>query len=346
MRFVLNPYRFGVPYPLGLTVTNPGAETGDTTGWTLLVGNPAATPSTGAGRAPRSGSYFFYMGTNAHGTMTQTIAIPTAYQSDVDANFVTATLSGYFGTYIADTGQFYINALNASGVCIGLIGSDWLQTGVNNNWYAQSISMILPAGTRSLKIGFSGHLRDGATDDASWDDIVLSIDRRAPGYPMPVPIINGNAETGDTTGWTTVSGSPTVTQTSGDGTYARSGKWYFYPGNTDGVSSRQDVSIPSLAIADVDADLLELNYEYYQCCTGTDQQRIRVEFYSSGMSLLGSLTPAYASDGGANAWVQKLHTVNVPVNTRTIRFINDCDRVAGTSNDGYVDDIRAYLDTR
>src|SRR5690606_4830954 len=163
-------------------------------------------------------------------------------------------------------------------------------------------------------------------------------------YPLSLDIINPGAETGDTTGWTTVAGDyRSLGGGTGDGTQAHSGSYFWYWGSSPYGAASQDVAINPLCIPDIDAGRLELRWEYYQCCAGPDEQRVAVEFYDNSSTLLGSSVASYSSDGGSNNWVYKSHSAAVPAATRIVRLINEGLRPSGSSNDGYNDDIAAAL---
>src|SRR5690348_9701622 len=53
-----------------LTLTNPGAESGNTTGWTLRTGHNFFATTSQGGKTPHSGTYFFYPGDGNAGTIS------------------------------------------------------------------------------------------------------------------------------------------------------------------------------------------------------------------------------------------------------------------------------------
>jgi len=195
-------------------------------------------------------------------------------------------------------------------------------------------------------------------DDAGFTPLTLAHSRQngtAPSlaYPYSLPLKNPGAETSGGAftipprHWTTVAGTPQHTfNQSGGGTqpYPDGFSW-FYAGNTAGtVHMRQDVAIPSAFHSDIDAGTVNIVVGWAQACEGTDSQRVYVDFMDATLTLISSAGPGFTSDGGAGSWVSKGFNGAVPANTRFIRFNHQANRSAGTSSDGYGDDISGRLE--
>ena len=165
-------------------------------------------------------------------------------------------------------------------------------------------------------------------------------------YPWSVPIVNGGAELGGNplTGWTVILGSLLATTgPAGDGTLPHSGSQLMYGGSASYSAGTQDVTIDAALLTDVDAGLLTVDWSYYLCCTGTDSARVGIYFLDAVSAVIGSSFPALSSPGGANVWVLMSFSAVIPVDTRFLRFQVEMDRNAGTSNDGYIDDLIASV---
>ncbi len=195
-------------------------------------------------------------------------------------------------------------------------------------------------------------------DDAGYTPMIAAHSRTngvpfSFSYPYIMPIKNPDAETNSGSPgvpprhWTTVAGTPqNSTGTSGDGSQAfeDSLNW-FYAGNTAGtVHMRQDVSIPSVAHADVDAGVTRLVVGWVQCCVTTDSQRVYVDFLDGSDAVISSIGPGLTSDGGANVWMPKGFNGVIPALTRKIRYNHQSNRSDGTSNDGYGDNISSRIE--
>ena len=92
-------------YPYSHAIANPGAETGDNTGWTGVIGSlttlPAAVASPG-GLAPHSGSYAFTGGSASLAWWGQTITVDAGLLADIDAGALELTASVYHAGYSGD----------------------------------------------------------------------------------------------------------------------------------------------------------------------------------------------------------------------------------------------------
>ncbi|TXH41239.1 MAG: hypothetical protein E6Q97_38035 [Desulfurellales bacterium] len=329
-----------------LTIANPGFETGDLTGWTTVRGVPEVVSSTGTISSAHSGTYWMAGGnTTGQSEVTQIIAVPSHLHDDIDADMVTLNYEAWLGaqTSEGDTTRFSVRFYNASDQIIGNYVPSAYSLAA---WQLRAHSAKLPTGTR--KVGLILNARRygaGSYADGYFDDIAASFAVASP-TTVELAIRNPSGDEGTTAGWTNQTASlACAAGASGDGTIALIGNNYWYAGNTARTVAYQQVAVPSTAHASIDAGTATLSWSYAQCCTGTDRQRVSVEFYASnGTTLLGSSTPAYASDGGANNWSEKNQgPVAIPTGTRFVRLINDMDRESGTSNDGYVDAIRAWI---
>lgn len=202
-------------YPYSLTVTNPGAETGDTTGWTNIQGTLVAIAS-GGGNTPRSGSFMFRAGASLATKAYQDVDIPGDLEADVDAGVLRITAGGYHSGFTdADGGWLSVWPLDASDRRIGQeIKSNFIHDGVNA-WALRSCEGRIPEGTRKLRFTQLGW-RDGGTNlDSYWDDLFLTVTYTTESIRQTV---NGciyhdkfQWATGTlTTPWTVISGTWTV----------------------------------------------------------------------------------------------------------------------------------------
>ena len=170
-----------VSYPALLSITNPGAETGDMTGWTQDSGGPALsiTNSGGGYPGPKSGSRYF-MGANsaASSTFSQTISIPTSYHADIDAGNLAVDLVAYHaGTDFAGTVDYATLLLECIDSGTTVLAS---YTAVNLNvnvltYYERRAKIAIPANTRKIRIGTINTYANGSTNDNYWDDFSLTL---------------------------------------------------------------------------------------------------------------------------------------------------------------------------
>lgn len=169
-----------VSYPALLSITNPGAETGDMTGWTQDSGGPALSINTTGSQfpGPRSGSrYFMAANTAVNSTFSQTITIPTQYLTDVDAGNLAVELIGWqSGTNApgVDYGSLLLECIDSGTTVLASYTALSLIVGVLN-YYERKAKLVIPANTRKLRLGTVNTYNSGATTDAYWDDFTISL---------------------------------------------------------------------------------------------------------------------------------------------------------------------------
>lgn len=173
-----------------LTLTNPGCETGNTTGWTRRVGTSGPTANTGfAGTAPHAGTYFFFsplvnagMGTNA---FDQEIDI-SSYATAIDAGTVAVRFEGYLDTDGVDSGGVYVEFYDSGHVLLEdyldeSVGAELLPT----DWTKMEIYVRAPVSARYVRVGAKGTKNAGTTTiNTYWDDFAADIsDDRETDWP-------------------------------------------------------------------------------------------------------------------------------------------------------------------
>lgn len=164
-------------YPYSLTLTNPGAEAGNTTGWTNQQGTMQATSSQG-GTSPRTGSFFFWAGTGLAAKAYQDVELPAELDADVDAGILRITGSAYHAGFTDDDGGWLgIWCLDASDRRIGYeLKNNFTHHGVNA-WTEMTVSGRIFEGTRKLRFTLHNYRGTGTNLDSYWDDISLTVTR-------------------------------------------------------------------------------------------------------------------------------------------------------------------------
>jgi hypothetical protein len=171
------------PPPMANLVPNPGAEDGNSAGWStgsIQNSSISAITSNPAGAGPHSGKYFF----SFRGSVNLTVDL-SAYASQIDAGSVTALVGGYVRcdtfTYLScnRTSLGFVAQGPGAGTVTGT--ADPLGLG---QWKLISGTLALNPKTRSIQItaGSSSHYVDVNTEmgePASMDD--LSIILQFPG---------------------------------------------------------------------------------------------------------------------------------------------------------------------
>ena len=342
-----------------LSIINPGAETGDTTGWTSEVGTVGVKDTT-----YHSGSYSFVVSTEEadtpYGSFYQDIDIPAGNIDDVDDGLVLATLSAWLKTYSLDddSGRLVLEAYSSTATKDETTFLSRWQTGSptwdeRDDWTEYSIAKYLPAGTRCLRIQVEGKRAAQLELSVYPDDFVLSL--TTPGSTRhDLTITNPGINASATTGWTVSNASYRSTQYSGVPVPCGG---YFYGGTANAAATMyQDVSVPESLYDIIDAyghrsysDQTPNDGEYltfhFDAIAGSyntsDQVKTTITFYDSESASLGTLV----STDKAWSLDWESHTLSVvpPVGTRTIRIHFLFTRTDGSNNDGAITSITAYF---
>ena len=159
-------------YEAALNITNGGAESGTTTGWTSSTNFDVRSASP----APYAGSYYFIASTNTASAYAYQDVDLSYYATDIDAgdayielNFVETSFSG------DDTGYIELDFLNGSDVSQGTVQSiEFAAEGTH--WCPIRIpKTLIPSTTRKVRIGIYGNRTSGTANDAYFDTITGKI---------------------------------------------------------------------------------------------------------------------------------------------------------------------------
>lgn len=152
---------------------------------------------------------------------------------------------------------------------------------------------------------------------------------------------NGNAETGDTTGWTNELGGLAVRSAS---PAPQEGSNYFFGGTSAETRARQDVTVPPAQETAVDAGNREVRIRWLQNAldeAADDQAEIQVDFLDAASAQIGATVSAGLLS--PITWTERQLQTAVPAGTRTLRVRMRMVRQTGVDNDGLVDNVRVDL---
>lgn len=181
----------------------------------------------------------------------------------------------------------------------------------------------------------------GAVSGEAFSFLPIQVQQFLAGTPLV--ITNFDAETGDTTGWTNVTGGMAVRSASPS---PYEGSFYFFGGANAFTEEYQDVAVPVAEETNVDAGTAVLNLQWRQSSFAADDQaNVKVEFFDIGMGSLGTNAGPGLLATTASIWtLRNIFGLSVPVNTRFVRIILEFNRTAGGNNDGYIDFIEGAID--
>jgi hypothetical protein len=324
------------PYNGTSTITNPGAETGDATGWTNIQGTASPT-ARAASPAPHSGSWYFMSGTGASNWFGQTLTVPSDLLNDVDAGLLTATVSVYRNEFAVgnDEGQVTLDCYDGS--------NNWLCDAMGpfvgyTTWTKEDLTIWLPPGTRSIRIGGRGNAASG-NDDAYFDDWSIEYNKQSLTHRQLCSIDGSSAA-----GWTSTTGTIGVHLGSGSAWTAYANT--LYGGTTVQCIAHQDFAVSANEIAAVDAGIATVKATFMLGgFSGDDKVRVWVECLDVSNAVLATIQSSAATVAYGNYFADEFFDLSttVPSGTRTIRLNYQSDRVVGTANDGYALHIAVFL---
>lgn len=157
---------------------NGGAETGDLTGWSIDTGKFEAATVSSSRPAAREGGYFFVAGSAASSSLVQDVDV-RAHAAEIDGVGLTARLSGWLRNWATDddVASLTIEARSSDGTVLTSAETPGVDRGI---WTARTISIRLPARTRTVRAVLRGERNSGKDNDAYFDDLDLCVDSDPP----------------------------------------------------------------------------------------------------------------------------------------------------------------------
>lgn len=158
-----------------LTLTNPGAESGSTTGWVEREGSGFAAISV-LGVGIYAGTYSFQAGTSSYNRWDQELDV-SAYATEIDAGTAGIKGSAYYVTSAGgddDKGGLYFECYAADGTTL-IFDKYNDETEVDNVWTQTLFEEGIPPGTRYIRFGTSNTRLDGSLNSVFWDEFTLEL---------------------------------------------------------------------------------------------------------------------------------------------------------------------------
>ena len=173
----------GTPFvpPVVMGLTNPGAEAGDASGWTAASGGSlwSSINTAGSGWPPTifEGSRYFWAGALANARMYQDVDVST-YATAIDAGSVVAEMALRFATLdsINDNLSIFLRALNSSDSVLATVAQEGISAAaLSTGWLLEDLNMLLPSGTRKVRVEVHGTRVYGTDNDVHVDAIGLTL---------------------------------------------------------------------------------------------------------------------------------------------------------------------------
>ncbi|MFC1707510.1 metallophosphoesterase, partial [Planctomycetota bacterium] len=207
---------WAAPAPPGVQTTpnllaNPGAETGDTTGWTVSAGVLESKESGTDYPDPFRGQRFFFCGQTTTTDAYQDVDV-RSHATAIDAGTSYAVGEGYMRSWNGnDRPEIVLRYLDGSQKLLSES-----RTGVLNYpvWAAARAGGLLPIGTRLIRFVLKSERVTGKDNDGYFDALKLSLSDTPP-TPAPPnlllgPYVQNLSTAGVTIMWETDLASPSV----------------------------------------------------------------------------------------------------------------------------------------
>lgn len=338
----------GASYPIALTLTNPDAETGDTTGWIQTVGSNFTVAT--ANIANRGTGAYYFLGSSddavAEAEMTP-VNVPSAAESDIDAGQVMLTFEYVHADLSSDTDSgwgsvhFYSGA-NGTG--------DWLGQRTSPRQYQEdqtgvdpptdfSRDVPVPVGTRSIKVVFVFERQGGTQLSYYFDDIALTLTKPYAGSETLFA-----EEDGVTSGWTIITGSDQPAIETG---WSRWG-WGGMRCTTGQAAweGYRDITPSAAALTAIAAGNATVQmFRRYWNQNDDDQARVYIECLDSGDSVLDTLEDAASPTTWCDSQIFHSYSGSLAVPTGTVKFRLGIEmaRIDGTALDAAIGFLNAFV---
>lgn len=333
--------------PFELTLSNPGFETGDLTGWTVdtpgwTVAADAETADSnhtldGPNEFPRSGSYAAWGTPAADMVIYQEVDV-SAYATEIDAGQATIWGELYGRDTFGDADRVRLElqfrdagSTNSVGTRVGPWISDY------GSWTQCAAGGAIPAGTRFIRVKVVGNRQSGSLCNVGADDVALAIHTGENGLSLSNP----GFEAGDLTGWAVADAGWTVAtdaetadashSSDGPNEFPRSGTYALWGTEDPSMSIYQDVDVSGYATGiDAGQTVVRARAWFRNTLGDGDRGRVVVECGDSGhTTVLKTITGPWITTYGS--WAECLASGIIPPGARNLRIIVEGDLVGGGS---------------
>lgn len=317
-------------YPYAAVLTNPGAETGNNTGWTVAAGSLTNVTGTANG-PPHSGTRCWRAGASGVGAAYQAYAVDPSLYADIDAGLLKAIGRGWHETWTGDgdSGSLYMECWDAANT--GFLGGMDVRApnGTEDAWAQQTVEANVPAGTRIVRIGHRNLRASGSNLDSYWDDFELEFDLADEPHTR-----RGSQRNFVPAEWTNVVAVVSSTADS----WGITGSNWSGPVQVSGFECYKDHAADAADYAAIDAGNLGLDFAAYHTANGNGIEPIKlvIQFLDVSSSVLGSIESSALPVLTYQTGTIKRAVGEIPAGTRTYRVHIVGGARSGANFDAYV----------
>jgi RHS repeat-associated protein len=324
-----------------LSIANPGAETGNTGGWTNLIGTIGVSTS-----APCDVSKCFFGASSDRASAYQDIPVPAGNISEVDSGLRALTVAWrQNSSQYTDRGGLRVAFLNQAGA---VISSSLSEIRAESAWNNRQLTAFLPAGTRTIRLQMIMERTLGTSNDAYFDDIAVKLvgDGTAAKNPF-LRVVNPDGSQLPVTGWTAHSSIGTRTADPCD-----IGQCFVAFGDpgTAAVDMVQTVAFTSDRFAEIDAGKRSLDLRWSDRAYGSAgltryKLYAALEFLNASGAVIANTNSVTAEVSPyGDLWSYRQFVFNIPSGARSVRtrmvFLKD---PAGSINYTFLTGLSAQL---
>ena len=339
-------------------LSNPGAETGDSSGMVYVFGAQLASDSSDL-YSPNSGSFMFGFGSGAYGYAYKHQSIPESLGVASGNVFLKAGVyvSDYATASDRDDGRISFEVLDANSNTLLLEVTSTTAGSADHTWYQREVDLHLPPGATDLIWHVAGVRSTGTVLNFNWDDFYLEGHNSADIYRHDCRPKNAEFRTGNLQGW----------MNSADFGWGDYWQVYSFQRNpADWFSPIRHVAYLSSYGAPttvyqivnvvnsgntfysdyIDAGSANFVWRYTQgSFSEGDNSLLGVEFLSGSETVLASISHVASPFVAPQEYLTYGGSLMAPVGTRKIRYNMTMVRSAGNNADGYVTGINGYFTT-
>lgn len=159
-----------------LSLTNPGAETQDMTGWTTSGGFTTRTGAAGETPGAYEGTHYFYGGSATAGSSASQDVDVSGYSAQIDAGNVALLISWQQSHYSGnDEGNIQVEFLDASKALIGIDLGPGASAHTGGWDHRRAGPTVMPVNTRTARILMKAKRYAGSNNDAYFDDLKAAV---------------------------------------------------------------------------------------------------------------------------------------------------------------------------
>lgn len=321
-------------YPYNFPLVNPGAETGDNSGWVQISGGLGLNQAT---TDVHSGARRWAVGNVAAPHWGQAMQIPADYLADVDAGLAVVKGAVWAKGFSSDVDRasLILDCFDGGGINIGTRRVGQFDP---TNWREQVVRMPVPVGARSIRISVLGFRVSGTENSLYLDDFSMDLETQPLViFPHVFPAYNADFDEGWYGGWDIVTGTPTVLAGGYNGglNHIRAGVVAF-------TQLKKDCILDPWYHAEIDTGQVNAVYSGWQITYDLDEDHgaLYYECLDAANAILSTATgPSEQYD----IWTRMALAFPIPAGTRTIRIGQKNTRLAGTNNDVQWDQFELLL---